>query len=185
MDADGTRVRFTLITNSENKVRVAMGAQIKQSLSKIGIQVDFNPIAFGTLVDKLSNTFDWDCYLLGFTGGIEPHDGANVWLPDGGLHAFNQKAQVGQEPLIGREVAPWEAEIGRLYTQAAQELDQAKRKKIYDETQRITQENLPFIYLVNPLSLGAVRDRIQNVKFSALGYQRGTMWNKYELKVAD
>lgn len=185
VDPDGTRVRFTLMTNSENKVRVAMGAQIKQSLSKIGIQVDFTPIAFSTLVDKLSNTFDWDCYLLGFTGGIEPHDGANVWLPDGGLHAFNQKPQPGQEPLIGREVAPWEAEIGRLYTQAAQELDQAKRKEIYDETQRITQENLPSIYLVNPLSLGAVRDRIQNVKFSALGYQRGTMWNKYELTVAD
>ncbi|MDJ0775456.1 MAG: ABC transporter substrate-binding protein [Mastigocoleus sp. MO_167.B18] len=185
MDADETRVRFTLMTNSENKLRVAMGAQIKQSLSEIGIQVDFTPIAFSTLVDKLSNTLDWDCYLLGFTGGIEPHDGANVWLPDGGLHSFNQKPQTGQEPLIGREVAPWEAEIGRLYTQAAQELDKAKRKEIYNETQRITQENLPFIYLVNPLTLAAVRDRIQNVKFSALGYQRGTMWNKYELKVAD
>ena len=185
VDADGTRVRFTLMTNSENKLRVAMGAQVKQSLSKIGIQVDFTPIAFNTLVDKLSNTLDWDCYLLGFTGGIEPHDGANVWLPDGGLHTFNQKPQPGQEPLIGREVAPWEAEIGRLYTQAAQELDEAKRKEIYNETQRITQENLPSIYLVNPLTLAAVRDRIENVKFSALGYQRGTMWNKYELKVAD
>ena len=185
VDVDGTRVRFTLITNSENKLRVAMGAQIKQSLSKIGIQVDFTPIAFGTLVDKLSNTFDWDCYLLGFTGGIEPHDGADVWLPDGGLHAFNQKPQVGQEPLVGRKVALWEAEIGRLYTQAAQELNQKKRKEIYNETQRITQENLPFIYLVHPLTLGAVRNRIQNVKFSAFGYQRGTMWNKYELKVED
>jgi peptide/nickel transport system substrate-binding protein len=40
LDADGNRVRFTLFTNAENKTRVALGAQIKQDLSQIGIQVD-------------------------------------------------------------------------------------------------------------------------------------------------
>lgn len=185
LDADGNHVRFTLLTNAENKTRVLMGAQIKQDLSKIGIQVDFNPIAFNTLTDKLSNSLDWECYILGFIGGIEPNDGANVWLPEGGLHTFNQKLQAGQEPLIGWQVADWEAEIGRLYIQAARELDEVKRKEIYAKTQRLSQEYLPYIYLVNPLSLVAVRDRIQNVKFSALGSQKGTMWNKYELKVTE
>jgi peptide/nickel transport system substrate-binding protein len=42
---------------------------------------------------------------LGFTGGVEPHDGANVWLTDGGLHSFNQKPLEGQEPLSGQEIA--------------------------------------------------------------------------------
>jgi peptide/nickel transport system substrate-binding protein len=185
LDADENRVRFTLLTNVENKTRVTMGSQIKQDLSRIGIQVDFNPITFNTLTDKLSNSLDWESYIGGFVGGPEPHDGANVWLPDGGLHVFNQKAQPGREPLIGREVPDWEAEIGRLYIKAAQEFDQQKRKEIYAETQRISQEYLPFIYLVNPLSLAAVRDRIQNVKFSALGSQRGALWNKYEIKVAE
>ena len=185
LDADGNRVRFNLITNTENKTRVAMGAQIRQDLSKIGIQVDYNPINFNILVDKLSSSLDWECYLLGFvSGGTEPHDGANVWLPDGGLHTFNQKAQAGQEPLTGRKVADWEAEIGRLYIEGAAEFDEAKRKEIYGKTQRLTQEYLPFIYLVNPLDIVAVRDRIQGVKFSALGSQSATMWNKYELKVA-
>ncbi len=180
LDADGNRVRFTLITNAENKTRVALGAQIKQDLGKIGIQVDFNPIAFNTLVDKASNTLDWECYLLSFTGGVEPNDGANVWSPDGGLHSFNQKPQQGQPPIEGREVYDWEAEIGRLYIEGARETDEAKRKAIYAETQRITQEYLPMIYLVNALSMSAVRDRIQNVKYSALG---GVVWNIYELKV--
>jgi peptide/nickel transport system substrate-binding protein len=182
LDADGNRVRFTLITNAGNKTREAIGAQIKQNLSQIGIQVDFNPIAFNTLVDKLSNTLDWECYLLGFTGGVEPNDGANVWSPDGGLHSFNQKPQQGQPPIEGREVADWEARIGRLYIQGAREVNEAKRKAIYAETQRITQEYLPMIYLVNALSMSAVRDRIQNVKYSALG---GVVWNIYELKVSD
>ncbi|WP_392535863.1 ABC transporter substrate-binding protein [Nostoc sp. C117] len=185
VDADGNRVRFSLLTNTENKTRVLMGAQIKQDLSKIGIQVDFNPLAFNTLTSKLSNSLDWECYLLGFVGGVEPNDGANVWLPEGGLHTFNQKLQTGQEALIGWQVADWEAEIGRLYIQAARELDEAKRKEIYAQTQRLSQEYLPYIYLVNPLSLVAVRDRLQNVKFSALGSQKGTLWNKYELKVRE
>jgi len=36
---------------------------------------------------------------------------------------------------------------------------------------------------VNPLALAAVRDRVEGVKFSALGSLAGTLWNKYELKV--
>ncbi|MBD1942359.1 ABC transporter substrate-binding protein, partial [Coleofasciculus sp. FACHB-712] len=182
LDADGNRVQFTLITNAENQTRVSLGAQIKQSLSQIGIQVDFTPIAFNTLVDKLANTLNWECYLLGFTGGIEPHNGASVWLPDGGLHSFNQDAVSGSKPIQGREVAAWEAEIGRLYIKAAQELDEIKRKAIYAETQRITQEYLPMIYLVNPLSMSAVRDRVTGIKYSSLG---GALWNVYELKVTD
>ena len=182
LDAEGNRVRFTLLTNAENKTRVALGAQIKQDLSKIGIQVDFNPIAFNTLTDKISNSLDWECYLLGFTGSVEPNDTANVWLPDGGLHSFNQKPQPGQPPIEGREVADWEAEIGRLYIEAAKELNEEKRKELYAQTQRITQDYLPQIYLVNALSMSAVRDRIQNIKYSALG---GVVWNIYELKVVD
>lgn len=180
LDAAGNRVRFTLITNAENKTRVAIGSQIKQNLAKIGIQVDFNPVAFNTLVDKLSNTLDWECYLLGFTGGVEPHDGANVWSPDGGLHSFNQKPQKGEVPLEGREVANWEAEIGRLYIEGAREVDEAKRQEIYAATQRITQQYLPMIYLINPLSMSAVRDRLSGINYNSLG---GVVWNIHELKV--
>lgn len=182
LDADGNRVRFSLITNAGNRIREAMGAQIKQDLSQIGIQVDFNPIAFSVLVDRLSNTLDWDCHLLGFTGGVEPNSGANIWSVDGGLHSFNQKPLPGQPPLEGREVADWEQQISDLYIDAARELDESRRKALYAETQQLTQEYLPFIYLVNPLAMTAVRDRIQGVQYSALG---GAFWNIYELRMVD
>ena len=169
LDAEGNRVRFCADYQCwEHKTREAMAAQIKQDLGKIGMQVDLNPIAFGTLVDKLSNSFDWECYLLGFTGGNEPNSGSNVWSVEGGLHSFNQKPQAGQPEIEGREVADWEQKISDLYITAAQELDNQKRKELYGETQRLTQEYLPMIYLVNPLSLAAVRDRIQGVEYSAL-----------------
>jgi peptide/nickel transport system substrate-binding protein len=180
LDAQGNSIRFTLLTNAGNKIREAMGAQIKQDLGQIGMEVDFTPLAWNTYIDKLSNTLDWDASLLGLTGGLEPNSGANVWSPEGGLHMFNQKPQAGQKPIEGWEIAPWEAKIGQLYIQAARELDPAKRKAIYAETQKITQENLPFIYLVNPYSLSAVRNKFTGIQYSALG---GAFWNIHEIKI--
>ncbi|MDF5726542.1 MAG: ABC transporter substrate-binding protein [Rhizonema sp. PD38] len=179
VDAAGNGVRFSLVTNAGNKIREAMGSQIKQDLGKIGIQVDFAPLAWSTYTDKLSNTLDWEVGLMGLTGGLEPNDGANVWNPQGGLHMFNQKPSASQKPIQGWEVAPWEQEIGKLYIQAARELDEAKRKALYAKTQQITQEYLPFIHMVGQYSLSAVRDRFEGIKFSALG---GPLWNIYEIQ---
>ncbi len=180
LDGDGNEVRFSLITNAGNKIREAMGSQIQQDLAKIGIKVDFQPIAFNVLVDKLSNSLDWECNLLGLTGGNEPNYGASVWFPDGNLHMFNQKPRPGSTPIEGRKVSAWEKKIGELYIEGARELDEEKRKEIYRETQSLTEEYLPFIYLVNSLSLGAVRDRIQVIEYSALG---GAFWNVEELRI--
>lgn len=184
LDTDGNRVRFTLLSpaGGASGNRDYIGPQIQQDLARIGMQVDLNPLDFGALVDKLSNTLDWECHFLAFTGGVEPHGGSNVWSPDGGLHSFNQKPQPGQTPIEGREVSDWEQKIGDLYIQAAQELDETKRKALYAETQQLAQEYLPFIHLVNPLALAAVRNTIQNVKYSALGDYR---WNVYEFKMIE
>jgi peptide/nickel transport system substrate-binding protein len=180
VDDQGNEVRFALLTNAGNRIRESMGSQIKQDLSKIGIQVDFTPLAWNTFIDKLSNTLDWDACLIGLTGGLEPNDGANVWSPEGGLHMFNQKPQAGQKPIVGWEVADWEKKINELYIQGAQEFDEAKLKEIYGESQQLTQEYLPFIYLVNSYSLSAIRNRFQGIQFSALG---GAFWNIHEIKV--
>jgi len=183
LDADGNLVRFTLLTNSGGRRIESIGTQIKRDLGKIGIQADFLPINFNTLVDKLSNTLDWDAYLGAIGGGgYDPHGGATIWSLDGGLHNFNQQPQPGQPPIVDQQFADWEREIANLFVQGAQELDMAKRKEIYDQTQRLAQEYLPFIHLVSPLNLAAVRDRLQGVQYTSLG---GTLWNIYEIKVVE
>lgn len=181
VDWDGNPVRFSLITNAGNNIREAMGSQIKRDLEKLGMQVDFQPIAFNTLVEKLTKYLDWECFLLSLTGGVEPNSGANVWRTDGSLHTFNQSSPDSENPVEGREIADWEQEISDLYVQAAQELDEERRTALYARTQQLTQEYLPYIYLVNQLSLSAVRNRVDGVKYSALG---GTLWNVEELKLS-
>jgi peptide/nickel transport system substrate-binding protein len=174
-------VRFTLVTNSGNKIREAMGSQIKQDLDLLGIDVDFTPIAFSLLIDKIDNSLQWDALLIGFTGGVEPNDGANFWSVDGGSHIFNLKPQAGKPQITDRVVADWEKKIDDLYIQAAQELNEDKRRQLYVETQKITQDNLPCIYLVNPLSLSAIKNRVKGIDYSPIS---GPFWNLHELSVS-
>jgi len=94
---------------------------------------------------------------------------------------FNQQP-VGQPPLPNREVYDWEQKISDLYVKAAQELDEAQRKALYFETQKLVQENLPFIHLVGQYSMSAVRNRVQNVRYTELG---GVLWNIESLKLVE
>ncbi|MDX2216949.1 MAG: ABC transporter substrate-binding protein [Oculatellaceae cyanobacterium bins.114] len=181
LDANGNRVQFTLNTNAGNELREAIGAQIKTDLSKIGVQVDFSPLAFQTLISRLVNSRDWDCALIGFTGGVEPHSGANLWTSGGGFHLFNLGPQPGQPPITDWVVSDWERQIDQLFKAGARELDESKRRAIYGDYQRISQEQLPVIHLVHEIALVAVRDRVQGLKYS--GLPTWGLWNIEEIRV--
>ncbi|HEY9909196.1 MAG TPA: ABC transporter substrate-binding protein [Thermosynechococcaceae cyanobacterium] len=182
LDSDGNRVRFTLMTNAGNTVREAMISQIKQDLAKIGIQVDLNPSNWNSMLDKLDNTLDWDACLMAFGGGLEPYSGINVWSTEGSSHNFNQPQLPGKPPIEGRVVQDWEAEISRLYTESAQELDDNKRKVLYHQIQKTAAENVPWITLVNARLMAVGRDRIDTIQYPKLGE---ALWNIADLKVRD
>ncbi|NJM98244.1 MAG: ABC transporter substrate-binding protein [Phormidesmis sp. RL_2_1] len=181
VDASGNPVRFTMQTNVGNEIRESAGVQIKQNLELLGITVDFQPLDFNKLVENMDTTMSWEAMVLGFGAGVEPNSSANLWLTEGGLHFFNQQP-LGAPPLPGREVYDWEKRISDLYVQAAQELDETQRKALYVETQKLVQEYLPFIHLVGQYSMSAVRNNVENVKYTALG---GVLWNIGELKLTE
>lgn len=180
-DAKGNAVRFSLITGTGGR-GVFLGAQIKTDLEKIGIPIDFNPVEFGTLIDRLDNSKQWDTAMLGFTGGIEPHGSFNLWSVEGENHMFNKGANPDQKPYPGRTVADWEQQINDLMIEGSQELDETKRKQIYGEFQLLVREQLPLIHLITPLYLVAIRDRLQGAAPTAIGK---AIWNLDELKLID
>ena len=184
LDAQGNQVRFVLLAPAGG--RVAMGAQIKSDLEKIGMKIDFTPVDFRIISDKLDNSKQWDATILGFTGGAEPNSAINLWATDGDSHLFN-KGPVGEEkPFVGREVADWEQKIHDLMIKGAQEIDEPKRKAIYAEYQQLVQEQLPLIHLTMPLYMVAVRDRVENVQPSSLAGSTGVtgaLWNLELLKL--
>ena len=183
LDSEGHKVEFTLLSSAGRKVREQMATQINQDLAKIGIKINMQFLSFNTYVERLSLSRDWEAYLGGFTGGsVEPHGGYNIWSVNGRLHTFNQGSQPGEQPIEDWKVADWEQEIDDLYVRASQVLDEEKRKQLYGQAQQIIAEELPFIYMVNPLELDAIRNRIKGIEYTEFG---GGFWNLYELQIAD
>ena len=183
IDSEGNQVRFTLLTSAGKKIREQMATQINQDLGKIGIQVDLLFLSFNTLVERLSSSRNWDAYLGGFSGGgIEPHGGYNIWSVQGRLHTFNQGPQPGETGITDWQVSDWEQQIDDLFVKASQEFDPKKRKELYGKAQKIISEELPLLYMVNPLGFEAIRDRVEGVEYTPLG---GGFWNLYELKIAE
>ncbi|MCL2929469.1 MAG: ABC transporter substrate-binding protein [Trichodesmium sp. MAG_R01] len=183
LDREGNQVEFTLLSSAGRKVREQMATQINQDLAKLGIKINMQFLSFNTYVRKLTLSKDWDAYLGGFTGGsIEPHGGYNIWSVNGRLHTFNQGPQPGDEKIEGWKVNDWEQQIDDLYIQASQVFDEDKRKEFYGQAQQIIAEELPFIYMVNPLEFDAIRNRIKGINYTELS---GGFWNLYELQISD
>ncbi len=160
-DAKGNRVEFTLLTNGDNLERIQTATIIIDDLAQLGISVHFLPVDFNNLVTRLSSSYDWEAVIIGLTGGIEPHSGRNVWHTTGQLHIWNP-GQQNPETV-------WEKEINEIFEKAAVELNNAKRKALYDRWQAIVSEELPFIYLVNPAAIYAVSNHLGNIKPSGYG----------------
>ncbi|GAB4216318.1 MAG: ABC transporter substrate-binding protein [Synechococcales cyanobacterium] len=176
-DPDNNLVRFTLNTNAGNSLREATGSLIQANLDQIGITVDFNPIAFNTLVQKFDRR-EWDAILLSFGGGgTEPNNGSNVWRSDGRLHAWNLGSQ-SSNPAAGVVVTDWEREIDQLFVAGVREQDLEKRRAYYNRFQQIVQEQLPLIGTMNPLVLTAMRNRLGGRDPRPIV---GSLWNLDEL----
>lgn len=179
MDKFGNHVEFNLFTNAGNTEREAIGVMVKQDLEDLGMKVNFKPIEFNSLVNKLVNTSDWDIVIMGLTGSpLEPNGGKNVWMSNGTLHMFNQRPA----GYTKDDRYSWEKELDYLYTQGALATTFEARKKFYDEYQKIVYEEKPFVYIYSPLRITAIRTKFKNVFPTSLGGVTYNIEEIYEAK---
>jgi len=181
LDKDGNPVKFNILVKSEDQSRIALAVQIQQDLNNIGIQTDLQMLSFNTVLQKILAKRDWECYVGNFEAGVvEPNQIAFFWTSNGSFHMFNKASKSKKRPIIGWKASDWEKQIDELFQEAAKEADENKRKQIFSEFQQIVAEQLPVFFLVNPISLQAVRNRVENVEYSAVG---GLLWNVDELRL--
>lgn len=175
-DKHNNRVEFDLYTNAGNTEREAIGVMVKQDLDDLGMKVNFKPIEFNSLVNKLVNSLDWDMVIMGLTGSpLEPHNGKNVWYSNGSLHLFNQRLSPKDNDLL-----PWEIQLDKIIDQASLKIKFEDRKKLYDEYQRIINDEKPIIYLYSPIRVIAIRKKFGNIYPSPLS---GVAYNLDEIYV--
>lgn len=165
-DKEGNRVEFDLYTNAGNTEREAIGVMVKQDLEDLGMKVNFKPVEFNSLVNKLVSTFDWDMVIMGLTGSpLEPNGGKNVWLSDGRLHMFNMRTP--QEGKAG--ILPWEEQLDEMFNKGALATKFEDRKVYYDKYQEIVYTQKPMIYIYSPIRIVAIRNKFKNIYPSSLG----------------
>ncbi|MFN3432078.1 MAG: ABC transporter substrate-binding protein, partial [Candidatus Sericytochromatia bacterium] len=176
-DQRGNAVRFKLLYETGTPETEAQVKRLKQDLAAIGVTVQPEGVPFRTKADRTYRKRNWEAQIGAWTAGIEPHAGAQLWMSHGLAHILNLNpaAEPHQKPTYG-----WEKRVDALFTQGVATLDEAKRKQIYGEFQRLVATEQPMVFLPVFRYTVAVRDGVGNARASAYS-PLGASWNAYEL----
>ena len=173
-DKSGNQVEFSIITNAGNPARESMATMIQQDLKRIGIKVNIATLDFPSIIERITQKFNYEaCLLGGVNGDLDPNSQMNIWLSSAENHQWN--------PSQKSPATAWEGEIDKLMRAQASSGDEHKRKQYWDRVQEIAWEQEPFIYLVNKDSLVAIAASVRNAQPSPLRPQ--TFWNVEELEL--
>lgn len=160
-DPDGHVVEFQLTTNYGNAALESIGALLKEDLAELGMDVDFDPLDFNLINDRMASGENWQALIIGMAGGVEPHDEQRIWRHDGRQHMWN----------VGRDdpQTEWEARVNELFDLGATTIDPDLRRQYYMEFQEIIADEVPVIYSISGIVHMVVRDNVKNVQFTAFG----------------
>jgi peptide/nickel transport system substrate-binding protein len=172
MDSDGKPVEFSILTSSSNADRTKMATLIQDDLKQLGMHVQVVPLEFRSLIDRVTQTKEYDACLLGLASfDTDPNSDLNVWLSSGGTHLWN--------PSETHPATAWEAEIDRLMEQQLATPGYEQRKKLYDRVQEILAENQPMIFLASPDILVGAKNTVANFHPAIL--EPYVLWNVEQL----
>jgi len=173
VDRSGHPVEFSIVTNAGNRTRERMATMIQADLKAVGITVNVVTLDFPSLIQRISENFDYEAALLGMTNvELDPNAQMNVWLSTSDEHQWNPRQKT--------PATEWEAEIDRLMRIQASAADDATRKRAFDRVQEIVAEQAPFIYLLNKDALVGVSPSLRDV--IAVPARPQTYWNIEHIK---
>jgi peptide/nickel transport system substrate-binding protein len=151
-DARGTDARFTVLTFRGNTTLERGAAVLRDDLRQIGIAVDVVPLESGALIERLLKG-DFEAIFFNFTStDLDPAMQRDFWWSSGSAHVWN----------IGQQVpaTDWERQIDDLMTKQVSVLDEAERRRLFNEVQRIFAAHLPVIYFAAPRPFMGVSGRL-------------------------
>lgn len=170
-DAAGRPVSFTLLYNSDNKLRAAMATLIQDDLAKVGIRVVPSGLDFSTVVTRTRSDHQYEACLGGLGSAVpaDPGMGPNFWKSTGLTHYWSLR----QPP--GRPDTPAEARIDSLFQEHVATLDLARRRATFREMSRILNDECFVVWLPTLTLRIPVSDRFGNVHPSPMPHR--ILWN--------
>ncbi len=146
---DGTPMSFTLRTNAGNTEREADIAIMQEFWREIGVEAKLETEEWGAFLSRLTETFDYEMILVGFSWDIDPDEKA-MWHTDSYPSAFNMNMYSNPE-------------VDEILDAALETPDVETRKELYFEMQRILAEDLPSVILYFKKDTYATSKRVKNL----------------------
>ena len=166
-DKNGTEAQFSVIGYRGNSSIDRGAAILRDELKKVGIRVDVVMLEQGALIQRMVKGDFESIYFLFTTTHLDPAMNPDFWLSSGSAHVWN----IGQP----KPATDWEKEIDDLMVTVMGSVDQAERKRAFDNVQKIFADNLPVLYFVTPRLYMGVSTRIGGITPAILRPQ--LLWN--------
>ena len=155
-DAGGRAVRFSILTQQQDTIRMRTASVLQEQLRQSGIGVDVVGVDAGSIVQRWSAS-DYDAIYFGVEASShDPANNLDFWLSSGSFHVWN----AGQKT----PATPWEARIDALIQQQISTPDAAERRRLYAEAQRIFAEHAPILYFAAPRLIVALSPKVTNAR---------------------
>jgi peptide/nickel transport system substrate-binding protein len=146
---DQQPVKLQVLYPTSSGPRAKIAAYLQQQYKQIGIDVEVKGLDFNAYTDQVANRHDFDIALATYGGGSLDPD----------LFAKAQLLSTGQQNVTGYN----NPQVDELFKQAANELDTAKRKQLYDQIQALVNADLPSHYLYALKAVDAFSKTVQGV----------------------
>ncbi|MCO5177293.1 MAG: ABC transporter substrate-binding protein [Thermomicrobiales bacterium] len=147
-EKDGQRMSFDMYGISGNNIAVQSLQAMQEYWKAVGVEMTPQPEPFQQLVSRITETFDFEIFLVGFSWDATPDQSA-MWACDSYKAGFNM-------------VKYCNPEVDDLLKQAAAEPDKQKRIELYTEFQNKLLVDIPMGVTVFSQGITGVNKRVHN-----------------------
>jgi peptide/nickel transport system substrate-binding protein len=133
-DAGVDGLTMDLMITTEYPETVTAAQVISAQLEEVGIEVDIRTLDFTTWLDEQGEG-NFDSFLLGWLGNIDPDDFYYAQHHSGGVNNFQGFA---------------DSEVDQLLDAGREETDEDARKQLYDQAAERIIDQVSYLYFYNP-----------------------------------
>jgi len=156
LDKDGRPFKFTVFTNTGNKLRENTATIIQWRLAKIGIKMEIRKLEWSTFINQFIDKKRFEAVILGWSIGLDP-DQYDIW--------HSSKTREKELNFISYS----NPEVDELLEKGRRSFAINERKKAYFRIQEILAEEVPYIFLYVPDATVVVSARVRGIKPSPIG----------------